>query len=145
MFGRSHKPPSAPPFLHGDRCRTSDAEPQWHESPDGRWQRVCSCGTEYREKSTGKIEPASPAAEPSKRAHLHVGECEGSELDQLVTVEFSELDRCSRSHCLICTSSYLYWYQPDRTEMDLNGDLRPVYRAGIVLYDYELASEQVPA
>jgi hypothetical protein len=28
--------------------------------------------------------------------------------------------------------------------MDLNGDLRPVYRAGAVLYSYPLAREQVP-
>ena len=144
MFGRRKAPPDTP-FLHGDRCKTSDAEPQWHESPDGRWQRVCSCGTEYREMYTGDIAPNGPAAEPAKRAHEHVGECEGSEFDQMVTVEFSQLDRCWRSHCLICTSSYLYWYQPDRTEMDLNGDIRPVYRAGNVLYSYELAREQVPA
>jgi hypothetical protein len=145
MFGRSRKPPSTPPFLHGDRCKTADAEPEWHESRDGRWQRVCSCGTEYKEMSSGQVEPASAAAEPSKRAHLHAPRCQGSGLDAVVIVEFSHPDRAWRSHCTVCTSSYLYWYEPDRTEMDLNGDLRRVRRAGCVLYDYPLAREPVPA
>jgi hypothetical protein len=148
MFGRRGRaiPPPSTPFLHDDRCKTKDAQPEWFDSADGRWERVCSCGSEYRAKeSTGEIEPTSPAAEPSRRAHLHAPGCQGSEIDQVVTVEFSQLDRAWRSHCTLCTSSFLYWYEPGRTEMDLNGDLRPVYRAGIVLYDYPLAREQASA
>jgi hypothetical protein len=31
---------------------------------------------------------------------------------------------------MLCTTTSLYWYQPDRTEMDAYGDLHPVRRAG---------------
>jgi hypothetical protein len=133
------------PFLHGDRCRTPAAEPEWYENGEHRWQRTCSCGDEYREMYTGQLEPTSPAAEPSKRAHLHAPGCEASGLDAMVAVEFSPPDRAWRSHCLLCTTTQLYWYQPDRVEMNDAGDLHPVRRRGNTLYDYELARQQVPA
>jgi hypothetical protein len=94
---------------------------------------------------TGTIAPNGPAAEPAKRAHEHAPGCEGRELGQVVTVEFSSPDRAWRSHCTLCTTTALYWYQPDRTEMDAYGDPHPVRRAGNVRYAYELAREQVPA
>jgi len=144
MFGRRKTPPNTP-FPHDDRCKTPAAEPEWFESKDHRWQRVCSCGEEYREMSTGEVEPNGWAAEPAKSAHEHAPECEGSEIASMVKVEFSSPDRAWRSHCMLCTTTALYWYQPDRTEMDAYGDPRPVRRAGNVRYAYELAREQAPA
>jgi hypothetical protein len=141
---RSQPPPDTP-FQHGDRCATRDATPEWYDGSDCRWERTCSCGTEHREKATGEIEPAGRAAEPSKRAHEHFPECEGRGIASMVTVEFSSPDRCWRSHCMLCTSTWLYWYQPDRHETNVYGEPVPVRRAGNLLYDYALASEQVPA
>jgi hypothetical protein len=46
---------------------------------------------------------------------------------------------------MVCTSTWLYWYQPDRHETNDYGEPVPVRRAGNLLYDYELASEHVPA
>src|SRR5512132_4185069 len=144
MFGRRRKPPSEP-FLHSDGCKTPAAEPEWFESRDGRWQRLCSCGSEFREIDTGIIAPNGPAAEPAKTAHEHAPECEGSKIASMVQVEFSQPDRAWRSHCRLCETSLLFWFQPDRHELGLDGELHPVRRAGNVRYAYELAREQVPA
>jgi hypothetical protein len=62
-----------------------------------------------------------------------------------VSVAFSSPDRCWRSYCMLCTSTWLYWYQSDRHETNAYGDPVPVRRAGNLLYDYQLAAEQVPA
>jgi hypothetical protein len=107
----SPKPPPDTPFQHGDYCKTRDAEPEWFMNGEHRWQRTCSCGSEYRQIPSGRIESASAAAEPAKSAHEHAPEREG-----LTTVEFSQPDRCWRSHCMLCTITGLYWYQPDRLE-----------------------------
>jgi hypothetical protein len=145
MFGRSRKPPPNTPFQHGDRCKTPDATPEWFDSRDGRWQRTCSCGDEYREKSSDKITPNSPAARPAASAHVHSPECEGRGLDRVVTVEFVELDRAWRSHCMLCESTFWYWFQPGLTEVGADDELHPVHRRGNILYSYKLAREQVPA
>jgi hypothetical protein len=137
--------PANTPFGYGDRCKTPNAEPEWFDSGDGRWQRTCSCGDEFKAMYSGELEPAGPAAEPAKTAHQHFPDCEGAQVASMVTVEFSSADRCWRSHCLLCTSTYLYWYQPDRHETNHYGEPVPVRRAGNLLYDYPLASEQVPA
>src|SRR5262245_48751341 len=153
MFGRrregtqmpARKLPPALPFQHGDRCQTKDAEPEWYDSGDGRWTRVCSCGSEFQAMYSGELEPAGTAAEPAKSAHEHFPECEGAQVTSMVTVEYSSADKCWRSHCLLCTSTYLYWYQPDRHETNHYGEPVPVRRVGNLFYDYPLASEQVPA
>ena len=63
----------------------------------------------------------------------------------MVTVEFNEADRAWRSYCQACTTTQWYWFQPDLVEETASGDLVPVRRRGNLVYDYELASEQVPA
>ena len=141
----SARPPVNTPFAHGDRCKTPLAEPEWYDDGAGRWERVCSCGSEQKAMDTGELEPAGQAAEPAKSAHAHFPECEGAQIASMVTVEFSSPDRCWRSYCLLCTSTWLYWYQPDRDETNAYGEPVPVRRAGNLLYDYELASEQVRA
>jgi hypothetical protein len=139
------KPPANTPFAHNDRCKTPLAEPQWYDDGAGRWERMCSCGSEHKAMDTGELEPAGQAAKPAKSAHAHFPECEGAQIASMVTVELSSPDRCWRSHCMLCTSTWLYWYQPDRHETNAYGEPVPVRRAGNLLYDYEPASEQVPA
>ena len=104
----SSKPPPNTPFGHGDRCKTPDAEPEWYDDGAGRWERVCSCGSEYKAMDTGELEPAGQAAEPAKTAHEHFPECEGAQVASMVQVEFSSADGCWRSHCLLCTSTFQY-------------------------------------
>jgi len=139
---RSNPPPNLP-FQHADRCATPDAEPEWFPNREGRWERVCSCGSEYKAMDTGELEPAGQAAEPAKSAHEHFPECEGRELASMVRIEFSQPDRCWRSYCMACTSTILYWYQPDRHETNFYGEPVPVKRSGNLLFDYELAAQQV--
>jgi hypothetical protein len=143
MFGRNRKAPANTPFGHADRCKTKDAEPEWYDSGDGRWQRTCSCGDEFREKASGELEPTSAAAQPAKHAHLHAPQFEGSGVDALVMVEFSTPDRAWRSHCMACTTTYLYCYAPRYVEEGDDGELYSVTRRGNCLFDYPLASEQV--
>jgi hypothetical protein len=147
MFGRRNRttPPPNTPFAHDDRCKTPRAQPEWFDSADGRWERVCSCGSEYRVKESGELTPTSRAAEPAKSAHEHFPGCAGAEVDAMVVVEFDEADRGWRSFCQLCTSSQWYWYQPDLVEETPDGDLVPVRRRGNVLFDYELARPPVPA
>jgi hypothetical protein len=147
MFGRRGRttPPPNTPFLHDDRCKTKDAQPEWFDSVDGRWERVCSCGTEYRVKeSEGELTPTSRAAEPAKSAHEHHPGCAGTEVDAMVVVEFDEDARGWRSYCQLCTSSQWYHWAPDLVEETAAGDLVPVRRRGSVFFSYELAREQVP-
>jgi hypothetical protein len=93
---------------------------------------------------TATVRTTPPAGiKPHDRCYFP--ECEGAQVASMVTVEFSSPDRCWRWYCMPCTSTWLYWYQPDRHETNFYGEPVPVRRAGNLLYDYPLASEQVPA
>jgi hypothetical protein len=92
-------------------------------------------------KESGELTPTSLAAEPAKTAHEHFPGCAGTEVDAMVSVEFSEADRGWRSFCQLCTSVQWYWLSPDLVEETPDGDLVPVRRRGNLVYDYQLARE----
>ena len=134
MFGSKRKGPADTPFAHSDDCKTKDAEPKWWSEPGsgGRWQRVCSCHTEYAHLDDGKLDPNASAAEPAWTAHYHSPSCSAQGIAQVVKVG-RYVDGGWRSECLVCGTIQLYWWAPDMTDRDG----RPVRREGSVWYAYE--------
>jgi hypothetical protein len=134
MFGSRRKGPAVTPFAHGEDCKTPDAEPEWFTEPGsgGRWQRVCSCRTEFAYPGDGALDPNSAAAEPAWSAHEHAPSCEATTVAQVVRVAKYE-DGGWRSECVVCGTICLFWWDPDHR--DRND--RPVRREGNILYAYE--------
>jgi hypothetical protein len=131
MWGR-RKGPVDTPFDHGSDCKTPAAKPEWGYEGNGRWQRVCTCHTEYAHLDDGKLDPNASATEPAWRAHMHTPSCQGRQIAQVVKVG-RYVDGGWRSECLVCGTIQLYWWAPDMTDRDG----RPVRRDGSVWYAYE--------
>lgn len=131
MWGK-RKGPADTPFQHGEGCKTPDAKPEWGYMGNGRWERVCSCLTQYAHDAATGLDPNSAAAEPSWRSHVHSPSCEAQEVAQVVRVAKYE-DGGWRSECVVCGTSLIYWWDPDHR--DRND--RPVRREANVLYAYE--------
>ena len=138
MFGK-RKALAATPFDHSVDCRTPDARPEWSYMGNGRWERVCSCNTDYTYSESDEVDPNSPAAEPSWSAHEHALSCEATGIAAVVKIERREGGAGWRSTCAVCTTHCIYFWDPDRT--DQRG--RPISREANVRYRYETRHQLV--
>jgi hypothetical protein len=136
--------PADTPFDHDGHCRTPDATPQWHEE-DGtdRWERVCSCSTQYAYGRSDELGPDDRAAEPSWRAHEHDLDCSGRDLAAIVEVR-PDPDGGWRSRCGLCNSISRYWWQPQYFDRDGDGEPVRMTRMGMIQLQYELAHQSFP-
>ncbi|HET6921230.1 MAG TPA: hypothetical protein VFI46_17465 [Jiangellaceae bacterium] len=139
MFGQRNDAPPETPFQHSDDCKTPDAQPEWGYVGAGRWERTCGCHAEVHYTRDTRLDPNSTAAEPSWRAHEHDPSCDASNIAAVVRIERRSPDGGWRSTCHVCTTTCIYWWDPQYT--DHNG--RRITREGSIFYQYELGRAPV--
>jgi hypothetical protein len=106
---------------------------------NGRWERVCSCKTDYAYSENDEIDPNGPAAEPAWSGHQHAPSCEARYVAAVVKVERREAGTGWRSICTVCTTQCVYYWDPNRT--DEKG--RPVRAEANVRYQYPTRHQMV--
>jgi hypothetical protein len=130
------------PFIHEDRCRHQDHEPEWQvDSSMGVERGQCGCGTESRPLAAWRIDAASASPEPARSAALHDPGC--SRAVDAVTVERNTIDGGWLSLCGLCGCKTLFWRE-DMWETP-TGDPRDAVlqgRAGNTLYVYRTVDDE---